>query len=461
MFAAATYVARRNALRARMGGGLILVPGHQDSPMNYHDNTYPFRQDSSFLYFFGLNKPGLVGLIDADSGEDWLLGDDGGLEDIVWSGPQPTLAECAASCGVTLTQPRSNAQSRIANAVRSGRTVHFTPPYRCETAFELAAWLDVPLVSLSERCSIELIRAIVALRERKTPEEVGEIESALAVTAHMHHAAMRAVRPHTVEREVVGIMEGIARSHDWHLAYASIFSKRGEVLHNHGHGLTLENGDLVVNDTGCASALGYASDITRTIPVGGRFVGVKRELYDIVLNAQSRAISALRPGVPFIDAHKLACRILVDGLKSLGCFQGDTEEIVESGAYAIAFQCGLGHQMGLDVHDMEALGEEHVGYDGSISRSPLFGLNRLRLAKPLQPGFVVTVEPGIYIIPTLLESWRQQRRHREFINYAAFDPLLQIGIRIEDDVLITADGCRVLGPHIARTATEVEAAMVD
>lgn len=462
MFSASTYLARRVALRAKISGGLILMPGNHNSPMNYPENAFPFRQDSSFLYFFGLDQPGLVGLMDLDSGEDWLIGEEPAPDDIIWSGPLPSLWDRAAEVGIRRTASRQELVRQLESALYNKRPVHFLKPYRTDNCVEMAAWLKVPVASLAARHSLVLTQAVIALRERKTQEEVAEIEAALTVTAEMHHAAMRASRPGMAEREIVGLMESITRRLDWQLAYRSIFSRRGEILHNRGHGLNLIKGDLVVNDTGCSSGRGYASDITRTIPVGGKFVGIKRYLYELVLDAQRRAIAALRPGLPFIEAHKIACSVLVEGLKSAGCFHGDTREIVESGAYAIIFQCGLGHQLGLDVHDMESLGEDHVGYDQRYIRSKLFGLSHLRLAKPVQPGFVVTVEPGIYIIPALLDRWREERRHVQFINYDALDHLRRIGgIRIEDDVLITENGSRVLGPHIAKTANEVEAAMSD
>ena len=463
MFSASTYEARRAALRSKLaGGGLVLFPGNHGSPMNYRDNAYPFRQDSSFLYFFGLDQPGLVGLMDLDSGEDWLIADEPTLDDIVWTGPVPPLAQRAAQAGVKETKSTQALVRQLETAVNQKRTVHFLKPYRADGAIEIAAWLNLPVAAVSSRCSLPLTQAVIALRERKSQEEVAEIEAALAVTAKMHYAAMRASRPGVVEREIVGLMEGITRTHDWQLAYPVIFSKRGEILHSHGHELTLEKGDLVVNDSGCSSRRGYASDITRTIPIGGKFVGIKRYLYGLVLDAQQQAIAALRPGLPFVEVHKTASRVLVEGLKSAGCFQGDTDEIVDSGAYAVIFQCGVGHQMGLDVHDMEALGEDHVGYDQKFRRSKLFGLSHLRLAKPVLPGFVVTVEPGIYIIPELLDRWRAERRHGRFINYDALDRLRRVGgLRVEDDVLITETGARVLGPHIAKTADEVEAAMAD
>lgn len=460
MFSATTYRTRRTALRERLSKGLVVMIGNHDSPMNYHDNVYPFRQDSSFLYFFGHSQPGLVGLMDLESGQDWLLGTEASIEDVIWTGPVPSLADRAAQCGIDQIGPRQALHAKVQEALKGGRTVHYLKPYRADVVAELGALLEASSAQVMQGYSLPLTQAVIALRERKSEEEIAQIEAALEVTAQMHHAAMRVVRPGKVEREIVGVMEGVVRQRDLQLAYPVIFSKRGEVLHNHGHDLTLEEGDLIVNDSGCASPLGYASDITRTLPVGGKFVGLKRSLYELVLDAQQQAIAALRPGKPFVDVHKLACRVMVEGLKSLGCFRGDAAEIVESGAYAIFFQCGLGHQMGLDVHDMEALGEDHVGYGEAATRSALFGLKHLRLAKPVQEGFVATVEPGVYIIPQLLDLWRQERRHAAFIDYDAFDRLRDVGgIRIEDDVLITASGSRILGPHIARTPAEVEAAM--
>lgn len=460
MFSATTYQARRAALRARLQKGVIVMHGNHDSPMNYRDNSYPFRQDSSFLYFFGLDQPGLVGVIDLDSGEDWVLGEDASLEDVVWTGPSPTLAERAVLCGVTRTAPRRMLALTVARAIASDRTIHYLRPYRADILAELAELVGLTAARILEGYSLCLTRAVVALRERKSDEEIAQIESALKVTALMHSAAMNASRPGVVEHNVVGLMEGIVRQHDLQLAYSTIFSKRGEVLHNHSHAATLEPGDLVVNDAGCSSRLGYASDITRTLPVGGKLVGLKRDLYGLVLESNERVIAALKPGVRFSDAHKLGCRVMVQGLKALGCFRGDPDEIVESGAYAIFFQCGIGHQLGLDVHDMEALGEDHVGYEPGVARSTLFGMKFLRLAKPVQAGFVVTVEPGIYIIPALLERWRAEDRYAGLIDYQAFDQLRGIGgIRIEDDVLVTETGSRMLGPHIARTPDELEAAM--
>lgn len=460
MFEAAIYRQRRAALRARLGGGLVLLPGNDDSPMNYADNVYPFRQDSSFRYFFGIDQPGLAGLIDLDAGDDSLFGSEPGLHDIVWTGPLPSLAERAAAAGIEHTGTPAALAQRLGEAVRGGRCVHFLPPYRADTLLKLAAWLDTTPAALVTRHSTALVDAVIALRERKAPEEIGEIEAALGVTAQMHRAAMAHTRAGVLEHAVVGRMEGIVRAHDLQLAYPVIFSHRGEVLHNHDHSHCLQEGDWVVNDAGACSAGGYAADITRTLPAGGRFTPLQAELYDIVLAAQQAVIGALAPGVPFLEMHRLAARMLVEGLRAHGLFRGDPEEVVGSGAYAAVFQCGLGHQLGLDVHDMEALGEDRVGYGGEFERSSLFGLRSLRLARRLQPGFVLTVEPGLYFIPAQFGQWRAERRFAGLIEYSAWERLLGTGgVRIEDDVLVTDTAARVLGTPIPRTRAEVEAAM--
>jgi Xaa-Pro aminopeptidase len=463
MFPAATYAARRDALLARLRAagarGLALFPGHVDSPMNYRDNAYDFRQDSSFLYFCGLQQPGLALVIDLDDGGATLYGDDASLDDIVWTGPLPGLAERAAQSGLSSHAPFAALAPALAAARAGGRDVHFLPPFRGESRLALAAWLGLPDVRLDAAASGVLKRAVIALRAVKSTAEVAEIENALHVTHDMHLLAMRLARPGVVEQEVVGAMEGLALAHGRRLAYPSIFTSRGEILHNHDHSVRLAGGEMIVNDTGANSPVGYASDITRTIPVGGRFGGLQAELYDLVLDAQAKAIAAVAPGVPYRDVHELACETMVAGMLALGFMRGDPGEAVQAGAHAIFFQCGTGHMMGLDVHDMEGLGEDDVGYGEGFARSPLFGHKSLRLARPLQRGFVVTVEPGVYINPWLTARWKAEGRHAGFIDYAMFEKHAAFGgIRIEDDVLVTADGRRELGPHIPRTRADVEAA---
>ena len=463
MFPAATYAARRDALLARLrdagARGLVLLPGHVDSPMNYRDNAYDFRQDASFLYFCGLQQPELALLVDVDGGQATLFGDDIGIDHLVWTGPLPGVAERAALAGVAATAPRARLGETLAHARAQGRDVHFLPPYRGETRLALSAWLGLADAQLDAAASRELTLATIALRSVKSTAEVAEIENALHVTRDLHHLAMRLSRPGVVEQEVVGAMEGLALQHGRRLAYPSIFTSRGEILHNHDHSVRLKGGELIVNDTGANSPIGYASDITRTIPVGGRFAGLQAELYDLVLDAQAKAIAGVAPGVPYRDVHELACLTMVQGMRSLGFMRGDAAEAVQAGAHAIFFQCGTGHMMGLDVHDMEALGENDVGYGQGYARSTLFGHKSLRLARPLQPGFVVTIEPGIYINRWLTERWQAEGRHAAFIDYAMFDKHADFGgIRIEDDILVTPDGRRELGPAIARSRVDVEAA---
>jgi Xaa-Pro aminopeptidase len=466
MFPAATYQQRRDALLARLrdagARGLVLLPGHVDSPMNYRDNAYDFRQDSSFLYFCGLQQPELALVLDIDAGSATLHGDDIGIDHLVWTGPLPSVAERAAQAGIERSAGSAQLATLLAGARAAGRPVHFLRPYRGETRLALAAWLGLADAQIDEQASRTLALAVIALRAVKGTAEISEIENALHVTRDMHHLAMRLSRPGVVEQEIVGAMEGLALAHGRRLAYPSIFTSRGEILHNHDHSVTLKGGELIVNDTGANSPIGYASDITRTIPVGGRFRGLQADLYDLVLDAQTQAIAAVAPGVPYRDIHELACRVMVEGMKSLGFMRGDAAEAVQAGAHAIFFQCGTGHMMGLDVHDMEGLGENDVGYGEGYSRSTLFGHKSLRLARPLQAGFVVTIEPGVYINRWLTERWQGEGRHAGFIDYAMFDRHADFGgIRIEDDILVTADGRRELGPPIARSRAEVETQCAD
>ncbi|HLY06596.1 MAG TPA: aminopeptidase P family protein [Rhizomicrobium sp.] len=457
MFAAEIYRTRRAVLASKIDG-IGLFPSNPPSPMNYAHNTHPYVQDGCFAYYFGIPQASIMGAIDFASGESFLFGDDPTLDDLIWLGTATTLREWAERSGVTHALPLAGLGGWIAACGK--RPLHFAPPYRGAVAMQLSGLLDIPAAAIADRASVPLVRAIVGQREIKAPEEIAEMEAALAVTAEMHKAAMRLTSPGVMEHEVSGQMEGIARAADLKLAYPVIFSSQGEVLHNDRHDRRLEAGDLVVNDSGAASRNGYASDITRTLPVGGGFDARQRDCYELVLRAQSTAIDTCRAGTPYIDVHKLAARTLVDGLLEQRVFRGDADEIVESGAYALCFQTGVGHQIGLDVHDMESLGEDYVGYDETVSRSKLFGLRNLRMAKALRPGMVVTVEPGLYFIPALIDRWDGEGRHKDFIDYGRVREFLPVhGIRIEDDVLITESGSRVLGPPIPKTVQEIENAM--
>jgi Xaa-Pro aminopeptidase len=462
MFAATIYSQRRRVLAQRLAAdgaqGLVLLLGHVDSPMNYADNAYDFRQDASFAYYAGLAQPGLALTIDLGSGEATLFADDASIDHLVWTGPLPTAAERAAQAGIEHTRPRAQLADAITQARAQGRRIHTLPAYRGETRIELAALLDVAMAALHTQASEPLLRAVIDQRAVKAPEEIAQIEDALAVTREMHLLAMRSAKPGVVEQEIVGAMEGLALARGRRMAYAPIFSSRGEILHNHDHGVRLKGGEMIVNDAGANSPEGYASDITRTIAVGGRFGGLQAEVYDLVLAAQAQAIAAAKAGVPYRQVHQVACEAMARGMQELGFLRGDPLEAVAAGAHAIFFPHGTGHMLGLDVHDMESLGEDRVGYGEGFRRATRFGDKSLRLARALQPGWVVTIEPGIYINPILTNRWKADGLHTGFIDYAMFDKHAGLGgIRIEDDVLITPQGPRVLGPAIPKERAEVEA----
>lgn len=457
MFSADTYRQRRQRLKGQVQSGVILFPGNPESPMNYPDNPYPFRQDSSFLYFFGLDLANLAAVIDVEDGREIVFGDDLTVEDLVWMGRQPALNEQCEETGISETLPLEKLEAILREAARGGRTIHLLPQYRADNVLTIAQALGIATGELSRHVSETLTGAVVTQRSVKSQEEIAEIETALDITREMHLLAMKMTNPGVYEREVVGAMEGIALSKGGRLAFPAIFSIHGEILHNHYRGNKMSEGDLAVNDSGAESPSGYASDITRTIPASGKFTEKQKEIYSIVLNAQEKAIEAIQPGVEFRDIHRLASAILVAGLKELGMMKGDPDEAVEAGAHTLFFPCGLGHMMGLDVHDMEGLGEDSVGYTETIKRKPEFGWRSLRLAKPLEPGFVITVEPGIYFIPELIDRWEAEQKCSAFINYNKLDKYKDFGgIRIEDDVLVLQKGCRVLGKRIPKTIEEIE-----
>lgn len=460
MFDKKVYVERRNKLKELVGSGLLLFPGNQESSMNYPANTYHFRQDSNFLYFFGQDKPGFYGLIDVEDGTDFLFGEDFTIDDIIWMGPQPSVAQLGQEIGVQRTGSMADLNEYIQAALAAGRKIHFCPPYRGETMLEMEKMLGIAASSLKKYASIELIKTVVKLRSIKSAEEVAEIERALDFTDEMYTTVMQMAYPGTYEREITGKMEGISGSYGNIVSFPIILSIHGETLHNHHHGNKLEAGRLLVADSGSESPEHYASDITRTFPVGGKFSPQQREVYQVVLDAQLAAIKAIKPGKMYKDIHLHAAKVIASGLKEIGLMKGDIDSAVKEGAHALFFPHGLGHMMGLDVHDMEGLGENYVGYDETVQRSNQFGLAYLRLARALQPGFVVTVEPGIYFIPALIDQWKAEKKFNEFINYDTVEKYKSFGgIRIEDDVLVTAEGNRVLGVPIPKEVDEIEALM--
>jgi Xaa-Pro aminopeptidase len=460
MFSTKTYIQRRTLLKNTLKTGLVLLLGNEESPMNYPANTYPFRQDSSFLYFFGLDSPGLAAVVDVQAGTDTVFGDDITLEDVIWMGELPKLKDRAAKAGVFLTESRSKLEAVVADARKQGRPVHYLPPYRPESLARLSALLGTPPQETKENASAELIRAVVAQRSVKSEEEIGEMEKALAVTRKMYYAAMTTVRPGLHESDIVGAVEGISVAHGLQTAFPTILSMNVHVFHNPHHQNKLQKGRLLVIDAGAGSALGYASDITRTIPVSGVYTPKQKGIYEIVLKGQLEAIASMRPGVRYKDIHLAAARTMAEGLKGLGLMKGDIEEAVAAGAHALFFPHGLGHMIGLDVHDMEGLGEDFVGYDATVSRSTQFGLAYLRMARELRPGFVLTVEPGIYFIPALIDNWRSANRYAAFIDYAQVEKYRDFtGVRTEDNVVITRNGSRVLGRPIPKKVADVERTM--
>lgn len=458
MFAKEIYVQRRENLVKQIKSGILLFLGNDESPMNYLDNPYHFRQDSTFLYYWGLDTAGLAAIIDLDEGREIVFGYDFTVDDIVWMGPQPTMKDLGKSVGVNETAPLEKLDEILKNALNKKRKIHYLPQYRGENIIKIEQLLGIKPMSMHGKVSEEFIKAVVAQRSIKSEEEIQQIEAALDISYAMQTTAMKSTRPGIYEREIAGLMEGIALRMGKGLSFPIIFSIHGETLHNHSYDNLMKEGNIAVNDSGAESLLHYASDITRTIPVSGKFTSEQKDIYQIVLESQLKAIDAMKPGVKFRDIHLIAAKVIASGLKDLGFLNGNVDDIVSAGAHALFFPHGLGHMMGLDVHDMEILGEQYVGYDESTKRSDQFGLAYLRMAKELKPGYVMTVEPGIYFIPELIEMWKAERKHTGFINYPQTEGYKNFGgIRIEDDVLVTNGGNRVLGKAIPKNISEVEA----
>lgn len=458
MFPPSTYHARRERLKRDLKSGIALFLGNNELGMNYAGNTYHFRQDSNFLYFFGLDQPGLAAVIDVDNDREIIFGDDLSLEDVVWMGALPRLKTLAEQVQVREVLPARRLTAFLKKARRAGQTIHFLPPYRHDNMLLLKNSLNIPIARQKAVASEAFIRAVVAQRAHKSADEVAQMERALNVTGHMHVAAMREALPGQVEAELAGLVQGMAVSFGGNLSYPVILTVNGHILHNHDHSNILQRGQMVLGDFGAETAMHYAGDITRTFPVDRRFTPKQREIYEIVLDAEVSAIASLKPGMLYRDVHLAAARRMAEGLKALGLMQGNLDEAVAQGAHALFFPHGLGHMIGLDVHDMEDLGENYVGYSDAVTRSTQFGTAYLRLARALEPGFVLTVEPGIYFIPQLIDQWRRKNLFAEFINYPAVAKYRNFGgIRIEDNVLITENGHRVLGDPIPKTVEAVEA----
>jgi Xaa-Pro aminopeptidase len=455
---ATTYGARRKALRSAVPSGAILIMGNDEAPRNYVDNVYPFRQDSHFLYYAGVSQAGLALLIEPD-GNEVLYGTPDHPDDVIWHGPHPTLGDHAAAAGITTSVGIEDLVGRLAALSESGADIHYLPPYRAERSFALSVLLGVDPRAVEGGASAELMAAVVAQRSIKEEVEIAEMEDALAVTAKMYLATMRSAEPGRTEAEIAAIHRAAAAASDRQQAFSPIVTVCGDVLHNTSYENTLEEGDLLLVDSGAESPGFYASDITRTMPVTGTFTSQQRDIYEVVLAANQAAIDAAAPGVTNRELHLLAARTITEGLKDVGVMKGNVDRAVEAGAHALFFVHGLGHMIGLDVHDMEDLGDI-VGYEPGEERSSQFGLAALRLARKLEPGFVITIEPGVYFIAALVERWQGEGRCKGYIRYEKLDDYCGLGgVRIEDDVLITDDGHRVLGPPIPKTVDEIESAM--
>ena len=454
---ATTYRDRRRRLREAVPDGEILLLGNLPISRNYADAQLPFRQDSSFLYFTGVSQVGMA-LVLGDDGSETLYGPPAHPDDLVWFGARPSVAELAEGAGVAACGTMEELAARVQSVVRRGGALHSLPPYRADRVLQLAALLGVAPATGSQGGSAPLIRAVVAQRSVKSEAEVAEIEDALAVTAEMYRAARAAARLGVTEASVMAALQAPAAARGRQLSFSPIVTVRGEVLHNEDYSNVLEAGKLLLIDSGAESPLGYAGDITRTFPVTGRFAPEQRDIYEVVLAAQLAAIGAASPETSNRDVHLVAARTIASGLREIGLMRGDVDEAVAAGAHALFFPHGIGHMLGLDVHDMEDLGDV-VGYPEGEPRSTQFGLNFLRLAKQLEPGFVITIVPGVYFIPALIDRWRREGRHAEFIRYDRVQAFRGLGgVRIEDDVLITEDGSRVLGPPIPKSVQDLELA---
>lgn len=458
MFSTNTYQQRRKELIAQFESGWLLFLTNEEVGMNYAANTYPFRQDSSFLYYFGIDQPSLVGAIDVENETVWLCGKDATMEDIVWTGEQKSVSELAARVGVEKVCSPSELTQKLGKAIQQKANIHYLPPYRLHNSQQLSEWLKIPMAEVKNGASKALIRAVIAQRSIKSEEEIAEMEAAVAISKVIHHRMMQHARPGIREAQLMSMAEGLPLATEGRLAYPPIVTVRGEVLHNHHYHHELQNGQMVLADVGAAVKSHYASDITRTFPVAKTFTQQQKEIYQLVLDAENFAIKECQPKRTYQAIHLSTAELLAEGLKSLGLMKGDMKEAVKVGAHALFFVHGLGHLIGLDVHDMEDLGEDEVGYGTEVQRSSQFGTAYLRLGRHLRNGFTLTVEPGIYFIPPLIEQWKSEGKHKDFINYAAVAKYLDFGgIRIEDNILVTATGSRVLGPPIAKTVAEVEA----
>ena len=450
MFSKETYINRRAELKKLVGNGIVILFGNNESPCNYPANAYyPFRQDSSFLYYFGQKRDGLVGVIDIDNDCEMLIGNDIDIEDIVWYGSVDCVVDLAAQVGVSKSAPMKELKAICDKASGLGRKIHFLPPYRFDTKIQIFDLLGIHPDRQKAAASMELIKAVVKMRSTKTTEEIEELERAAEIGYKMHTTAMKLTRPGVTEKFIGGQVDGIANSYGAMVSFATIFSQHGEIMHGNPSMAELEAGRLVLCDAGAETINHYCSDNTRTYPVNGRFTQRQLDIYSIVEECHDYVLDVAKPGVKYMDVHFAVCRLMTERLKALGLMKGDTDEAVRAGAHAMFLPHGLGHMMGMDVHDMEGLDQINVGFDEETRPNlEQFGTNCLRMGRRLEEGFVVTDEPGIYFIPALIDEWKASGHCKEFINFDLLETYKDFGgIRIEDDVLIAKDGCRFIGKN--------------
>lgn len=448
MFSKDVYVERRNALKKLVGNGLIIIFGNNDAPENYPANVYKFRQDSSFLYYFGQKRDGLVGIIDVDNDKEYILGNDIDIDDIIWFGYVPSVQELASQVGVANSAPMAELENMVKKAKASSQEIHYLPPYRYDTMIQISDLLGIHPLKTRDNASVKLIKAVVQMRAIKTDLEIEELERASEIGYDMHTTAMKACAPGVTEHYVAGLLEGVA-CRKGRKSFLTILSMHGEIQHGFPSTNPLEPGRLMLCDAGAETLEGYCSDNTRVTPVSGKFTQKQRDIYTIVEACHDLVIEKAKPGVKWLDMHLDVARLMTERLKALGLMKGNTEDAVQAGAHAMFFPHGLGHMMGMDVHDMEGLGQNYVGFDEEVQPSTQFGLNCLRCGRRLQKGFVMTDEPGLYFIPHLIDLWRSEKKHTDFINYDEVEKYKDFGgVRLEDDILITDDGCRLVGKQI-------------
>jgi Xaa-Pro aminopeptidase len=456
MFQKQTYISRREKLTKSVKKGIILLLGNNESSMNYADNTYHFRQDSSFLYFFGLNNPELAGVIDCDSGTEWIFGNDLTIDDFVWTGPQPTIADRAMKAGIENTGSLADLDKLLTKAISSYREIHFLPPYRPENKIKIFEWTGIAPGVQHKNASVKLTRAVIDQRNFKSEEEIAEITKAANTSVDMHTLAMRMAKPGVSEAQIAAAVQEVAVAAGGQTSFPIIATINGQTLHNHYHGNTLKDGDMFLLDAGAETEMGYCADLSSTVPVNGKFDSRQADIFNIALDSHNAAIEMLKPGVAFKDIYFKSAAVIFQGMKDLGIAKGNVDDALVSGAHAMFFPCGLGHMMGLDVHDMEDLGEVYVGWNG-VPKSTQFGLKSLRLGRTLEPGFVLTIEPGIYFIPELIDNWKSRDHNAEFLNFDKLEEYRNFGgLRNEEDFLITESGYQLLGKAKPKTVEDVE-----